>query len=77
MDCLYLSRLSMLFTEPYEFWLLAFSKDFPSIIVFPCDVFEACIARADKQGRSFSFFRQEDAGCHVDFAVYSKQKGFS
>jgi hypothetical protein len=39
--CLNMFKLSMLFTELYEFWLLPFSEDFAPIVVFTRDIFES------------------------------------
>ena len=74
MDCLNTFKLNIPFNEHGEN-SFALSKEFAAIIVLSRDVFEACIARADKQGRVL-VFRQGNAGCHMDFAVYSKQKVF-
>jgi hypothetical protein len=41
MDCLNTFKLSMLFTEPYEFLLLAFFEDFSSIAVLSRGVFKS------------------------------------
>ena len=40
MDCLYMSKLSMLFTEPYEYLLVSFLEDFATVIVLSCHTFE-------------------------------------